>query len=286
MRPKRAASTAALGPFLEAAHAKYAHDALIPTDPIQVPYRYARTADREVAAFIAAGLSFGSVPTILRAADRAMAPLGPRPAERLAEMSPSDYGSAAHGFNHRWIFADDLAALYGMLGGALRDHGGLEPLFAAGMSPDASDVRPGIAALNAGLARYLSADQSARRGTRYFLSSAQGPGAAKRLHMFTRWMVRDADVDLGLWRAAKPSQLIVPLDTHVARISRYVGLTTRKTPDLRMALEITQNLRQVDAADPIRFDFALSRLGILGDCPRKRDTARCATCPLFAVCRL
>ena len=286
MRRKRAKRAAKLAPFLEAAHAKYARSELITSDPLQVPYRYSRADDREIAAFVAAGLSFGSVPTILRACDRAMAPLGPRPAERLREMSGVERDEAAHGFNHRWIFAEDLSALYAMLGGALRDHGGLEPLFAKGMSAGDEDVRSGLASLGEGLARYLSPRQAARRGTRYFISSAHGPGAAKRLHMFLRWVVRGGDVDMGLWRSATPAQLIVPLDTHVARISGYIGLTTRKTAGLRMALEITENLRRVDPADPVRFDFALSRLGILGDCPRRRCASQCACCPLFDVCRL
>jgi uncharacterized protein (TIGR02757 family) len=279
MRPK-------LDHFLEVAYGQYARAELIASDPLQVPYRYTRSVDKEVAAFIAAGMSFGSVPTILRAADTALAPLGEQPADRLMEMTARDCAHAAAGFNHRWIFAEDLAALYQMLGGALREAGALEPLFADGMTDAAEDVRPGLAALNLALGRHLSPAQSERRGTRYFLSSAHGPGAAKRLHMFTRWMVRTGDVDMGLWGAAKPHQLIVPLDTHVGRIARYIGLTSLKSPGLAMALDITRSLRQVDAEDPVRFDFVLSRLGILGACPRKRSAVHCQSCALFAVCRL
>ena len=275
-----------LGHFLEVAYTQYARPELIASDPLQVPYRYTRRVDKEVAAFIAAWLSFGSVPTILRAADTALAPLGERPAERLLEMKREDCEQAAKGFNHRWIFAEDMAAVYQMLGGALKEAGGLEPLFAAGMTSDAEDVRPGLAALNQALGRHLSEAQAARRGTRYFLSSANGPGAAKRLHMFTRWMVRSGDVDMGLWSSAKAHQLIVPLDTHVGRIARYIGLTSLKSPGLAMALDITRSLRRVDVEDPVRFDFVLSRLGILGACPRKRRATHCKTCALFSVCRL
>ena len=110
-----------LGHFLEMAYAQYARAELIASDPLQVPYRYTRKVDKEVAAFIAAGLSFGSVPTILRAADTALAPLGEQPAARLMAMTPRDCAAAAEGFNHRWIFADDMAAVYQMLGGNLRE---------------------------------------------------------------------------------------------------------------------------------------------------------------------
>ena len=198
-------------------------------------------------------------------------------------MNPRERRAAAAGFNHRWIFADDLEALYQALGSALRDHGGLEPLFRRGMTAGSEDVRPGLQSLVSGLEAYLDPTQRARRGTRYFLSSPSGPGAAKRLHMFMRWMVRDVDVDLGLWRSARPSQLIIPLDTHVGQVARILRLTKRKSPGLGMALEITQNLRRIDPNDPVRFDFALSRLGILGKCPHGRVIYRCPECAPFPV---
>jgi uncharacterized protein (TIGR02757 family) len=102
--------------------------------------------------------------------------------------------------------------------------------------------------------------------------------------MFLRWMVRRDWPDLGLWARCSPADLVIPLDTHVARISRYIGLSARSTPDGRMALEITAALRRIDPLDPLRFDFALSHLGILGDCPGLRQPS-CTPCPLYTVCR-
>jgi uncharacterized protein (TIGR02757 family) len=100
-------------------------------------------------------------------------------------------------------------------------------------------------------------------------------------------MVRPDDgVDLGLFAPVRPAQLVVPLDTHVSRISRYLGLTDRRTVDWKMAVEVTEGLRRWDRADPVRFDFALSRLGILDACPRRVDPVRCEACSLVSVCRL
>ena len=272
-----------LGPYLEEAYRAYARPELIESDPLQLPYRYESVADREVVAFIAAGLSFGSVASILRSAEVALSQLGPSPAQRLQEMSAKERRACTRGFNHRWIFADDLEALFQMLGAALRERGGLEPLFAEGMEEGALDVRPGLSSLVGALEGYLTKSQRGRRGTRYFLSSPTGPGAAKRLHMFTRWMVRSGDVDLGLWSSAKPSQLIIPLDTHVGQVARILKLTKRKSPGLGMALEITENLRRIDPEDPVRFDFAISRLGILGKCPHRRVIYRCKECAPFPL---
>lgn len=273
-----------LAAALEAVYARYSRDALVQTDPLDLVVAYPDAADREVVGFIAAGLSFGGVGIIQASIRRALAPLGPHPALALRELSPRDATRFAAGFNHRWVFAEDLANLYIMISRALADAGGLEPLFAAGMSEGADDVRPGAASLVRELSSRLDPAARARRGTRTFLSDPEGQSASKRLHMYLRWMVRYRDVDLGLWRSAQPSQLLMPLDTHIARIAGYLGFSTRKTAGLAMVLDITRALRQVDPTDPIRFDFALCRLGILDDCPVRLDAACCARCPLPPVC--
>jgi uncharacterized protein (TIGR02757 family) len=109
----------------------------------------------------------------------------------------------------------------------------------------------------------------------------------KRVNLFLRWMIRPDDgIDLGLWEPVRPAQLVIPLDTHVSRISRYLGLTDRRTVDWKMAVEVTRTLRGLDGDDPVRFDFALSRLGILDLCPRRVDPERCRACSLVSVCRL
>ena len=93
-------------------------------------------------------------------------------------------------------------------------------------------------------------------------------------------------VELPGLRLGSRTELLVPVDTHLARISRYIGLTRRRTPGWKMTEEITSSLRQLDPADPVRYDFALSRLGILDSCPRRRDLAKCAACMIQKVCLL
>ena len=263
-RPSRKAR-AALARFLHETYARYNTSVLTEFDPIVWPRRFSSKADQEIAGYIAASLAFGNVTSILASCERAISNLGPRPSERLQGATDKDLEGWSQGFNHRWIFAGDLLNLYRMLRQAMREHGGLEPLFAAGMRAESIDVRDGAEALVQGLGEYLPLEERGRRGTRYMLPQTRGPGAAKRMHMFLRWMIRQDNVDLGIWGSARPSQLLMPLDTHVARISRDLGMTTRKTAGLAMVLDITERLREVDADDPIRFDFALSRLGILRD---------------------
>jgi hypothetical protein len=97
---------------------------------------------------------------------------------------------------------------------------------------------------------------------------------------------RDDGLDRGIWKSVDPSDLVVPVDTHVARIARNLGLSSRKTADWRMAQEITASLRAIDPADPTRFDFALCRLGILEECPTRLDWEKCLACELRPACRL
>jgi len=125
-----------------------------------------------------------------------------------------------------------------------------------------------------------------RRGLQHLCPDPALPGACKRWNLYLRWMVRGPDgIDLGLWRGVPASALVVPLDTHLFRIARYLGLTDRRDASWRTAAEITASLAAVDAADPVRFDFALCHLGMSGACPPRRRADRCAACPLRPVCR-
>ena len=122
--------------------------------------------------------------------------------------------------------------------------------------------------------------------TRHLLPDAAGPGAAKRWNLYLRWMVRGPDaVDLGAWPGLPRAALLMPLDTHIHRVARRLGLTGRSDAGWRTAEEITAALRLVDAADPVRYDFALCHLGMCGACPARLTPAHCAACPLVSACR-
>jgi hypothetical protein len=114
-----------------------------------------------------------------------------------------------------------------------------------------------------------------------FLPSPRGSSPCKRINMFLRWMVRDADVDFGLWRGVLKDDLIIPLDVHIQRIARCLGFTNRKSNDWKAAQEITASLRRLDAKDPLKYDFALAHHGISGRCRAIRDAAECAGCAFF-----
>lgn len=252
-------------------------------DPISVPLAYPAAMDREVAAFVAAHLAYGRVDPMIRAVRGALAPLGAAPASWLRERSEAQIRRSLEGpladWSWRFHTAADLASwLVAWKRLDAESRSGLEPhlLPAPGEEPDATLSR---------LVQRLRAELPASYGSRFSLPDPLEGAACKRWRMFLRWMVRPGWPDLGLWSRYPASALIIPLDTHVARVSRFIGLTRRATPDGKMAREITEALRRLDAADPLRYDFALSHLGILGDCPGVRHRSTCAACPLYSVCR-
>src|SRR5208282_3382697 len=178
------------------------------------------------------------------------------------------------GFVYRFNLGTDVAVLLLGAGRLLRERGSLEPWVAEPLARGES--------LHAALTHFARALRDVPLRP---LAAALGP--PKRLNMFLRWMVRGPDeVDLGLWKAIPASALVIPLDTHIGRISRRLGLTRRKDLSWRTALEITSSLRRIDAADPVRFDFPLCHHGMSGVCSPRARAEACAGCELHSVCRV
>ncbi len=257
------------------------------SDPLGHVHRYRRKADREAAAFIAAALAFGNARAVRSSLLRVLGRLGGRPAEVLRDFRIEEGADLFEGIVHRWIGPADLARFAHTVGAALREHGSLEAAFMPGYSAGAETLQEALAAFRHRLIALAPAGGGEKRGgLGYLLPDPSGQSACKRFHLFLKWMIRPADgVDLGLWRTPRPAQLIIPLDTHIARIGRLLGLTDRRTPGRRMAEEITASLRLLNPADPAGYDFAISRLGILGRCPSRPDERLCAECPLQDICR-
>lgn len=252
------------------------------SDPIELVHGYEDPIDREVVAYLAAALAFGRVGSLVPKARALLDGLGPRPAQRLA----AERVRAPRGWVHRWISARDVDWLYEAVGRALREDGSLLASARAAQPEEADDLLPAMAGLAARL-RGAALGSVDTQGKQWLAPKADGSGAAKRLCLLFRWLVRPDDgVDFGLWSELGAHRLTVALDTHVARIGRYVGLTERRSPGWAMAREITDNLRRIDPEDPTRFDFALSHLGIMGACPRRRRPSTCAGCDLLRACRL
>ena len=258
------------------------------SDPVHIVRRYRDPEDREIVGFCAAGLAFGRVASVLNSIESLLEVMGPRPAAFVRDFDPDKGRVRLAPLVHRWIRGNDLAALLIILQRMLREYGSIERFFLKGDDPSSPDVG---AALDAFSTRALETDVRPaygrlpkRPGVCYFFPRPSAGSACKRLNLFLRWMVRKDVVDLGVWKGLSPARLIVPLDTHVIRLGQCLRLTRYQSPGWKMAAEITASLRDIDAEDPVRYDFSLCHVGMMNACGFNR-AQKDSQCPLRGVCR-
>ncbi len=246
-------------------------------DPIAFPERYPGSVNREIVALIAASFAFGKVPEILKAIEKVLDPLGPMPANTLRTMKERELKELYSDFNYRFVRPEGLVAFFT----------GIRRILLTSGRPGALVTKGNPLETANNLYRQLmkgSGNRAALHRSNLLADPKRG-GPAKRWMLFLRWMVREKAPDFGIWKhLIPPSELIIPLDTHVLRISRYLGFTGRRSPSMRAAMEITRCLAELDPADPLRFDYAIAHLGIDGICPREQKSRHCEICPLQEVC--
>lgn len=291
-----APATRRLRAALEALEAGTDPEARLAADPLGFVHRYDRAADQEVAAVFAAGLAYGRVagfrPTIQAILDHADLRGGPR--AWLRSLDARDDAALAR-LNHRWTRGTDLARMAHALAQVLDERGRLGAIAEAADDPSAPTLAPALEAVVQAL-RHAAATQAGApfatlpRGFRYLLPAPSGGSACKRWCMLLRWMVRPpgtgaSGVDLGIWDL-DPARLVMPLDTHVRRLSWFTGLTDRRDASWRTAVAITDALRALDPDDPLRHDFALAHLGISGACQSQFVRDICGECSLASICRV
>jgi len=258
----------ALAPQMEAIYRKYHHRQYVYPDPLAALYGVEDPRDQEVVGLIAAALAFGNVKTILGSIEKVLREF-PHPGRMLPEMARRELVRRCRGFRHRYVGERELAALLLGIQAVLRAHGGLGACFQARLDAEDATVLPALTA-------WVAEIQAASGLTQNYLLPDPARGSAcKRLLMYLRWMVRHDVIDLGLWSKVGMRRLLIPMDTHMHRLALGIGLTQRKQADLRAAQEVTAALATIDPADPTRFDFSLTRLGIRRDSDLPDFLERC-----------
>lgn len=226
-------------------------------DPVQFPRLFSRQQDVEIVALLSAVMAWGRRPMILRDCTRLMELMEYQPYAYLRE---GDWESLPDTLNlHRTMFASHLKYMLRGLRRIYARHTSLEALCAAVVPPGAKSAPW----LFGEALRRICADENGGKACVECIPSRMDKTALKRINMALRWLVRDDGiVDMGLWKALRPSQLYIPLDVHVANVSRSLGLLTRRSNDRAAAEQLTAALRRYDSADPVKYDFALFGLGI------------------------
>jgi len=270
--------------ILDHLYAKYNRRVLIPPDPLQFVYHYAKTADQEIVALLASGLAYGRVEQIARSLRDLFARMGTSPGDFVRSFRTA-HRRHLRDFKHRFTSGDDVADLMEVLAWAILQGGSLEAFFLRGYSPSDQTIVTGLDRFCSSLLDRFASQHDGRigPGLQYLLTRPAAGSACKRLNLFLRWMVRKDDVDLGLWKAVDRRKLIVPMDTHMRRLCRILGLYDRKTVSLSTAIQVTGRFAQIEPDDPVKYDFALSRIGILEDCTG-RQRPQCQDCELRPFC--
>ncbi|HEX3583637.1 MAG TPA: TIGR02757 family protein, partial [Thermoanaerobaculia bacterium] len=271
----------------------------IEPDPLQVVHRFSHPRDQEIAGLIAAAFAYGRASIVVANAGTVLARMKPSPYEYLVKFDRGEAMARFAGFAHRFQKTRELVDLLEKMAYVIRDHGSLGEAFRACYDENDGDIGPALTRFVAmivaeprpspGASRHpLPRERECTVSTKaleYLLPSPARGSACKRMNLFLRWMVRRTSPDLGIWTFVDPAKLLMPVDTHIHRIATFLGLNSRKSADWKAARQITDALARFDPADPVRYDFALCRLGILDLCSRKRRKENCDVCLLRDACR-
>ncbi|MFA7236429.1 MAG: TIGR02757 family protein [Phycisphaeraceae bacterium] len=248
---------------LDALYRRFHHRRFVHTDPLQLLYLYDAPADREIVGLVAALLAYGNVKAILTGTRNALLPLNPRPHLFLLEHSPDQIRRCFADFRYRVTPGSQLAGLLIAVRTQLLQHGSLHHAFARHLRSDHETVLPAAGSWVDELADASGGVGGAGAPLDHLLPHPARGSACKRLMLYLRWMVRNDRVDVGSWSDVSPALLVAPVDTHLFAMARRFNWTQRKQANLATALEITTALRRFAPRDPLRYDFALTRPGIM-----------------------
>ncbi|HEX4373937.1 MAG TPA: TIGR02757 family protein [Puia sp.] len=246
--------------FLDKKVDEYDQPFFIKDDPISIPHQFSKKQDIEIAGFFTAIFSWGNRTTIIKKSKELMSLMDNAPHDFCLNHKPSSLKKLLH-FKHRTFNATDLLYFIEFLKFHYSKNNSLETAFTKWMNIKDETIESALS----GFYNYFFSLDDAPHRTRKHIASPEKNSSCKRLSMFLRWMVRrdNHGVDFGIWKNISPSQLICPVDLHVARVARRFGLITRKQTDWQTALELTSHLRKLDENDPVKYDLALFALGVL-----------------------
>lgn len=245
--------------FLDGKVEQYNQQNFIKDDPISIPHQFTKKQDIEIMALWASLLAWGQRKTIINKCHDLLERMDNAPYDFIINHKDEDLKKML-GFKHRTFNEEDTLYFIQFFKNHYQQHDSLEQAFTRSMSPEDDTIENALI----GFREYFFSLDDAPKRTQKHVATPARKSACKRLCMFLRWMVRDDNngVDFGIWKTIKPSQLICPLDVHVDRVGRKLNLLARKQTDWQATLELTNNLKEFDTNDPVKYDFALFGLGL------------------------
>lgn len=248
--------SAALKKFLDKKADEYNQPSFIASDPISIPHRFCKKQDIEIAGFFAATFAWGNRTTIIQKSTELLGLMDDAPHQFCVQHTDKDLKKML-AFKHRTFNTTDLLYFIAFFKQHYLKYKSLETAF--------TKHGDTVEKMLAGFHHYFFSVEDAPERTKKHVATPERKSTCKRLNMFLRWMVRQDDkgVDFGIWKNISPAQLICPVDLHVERVAKKLGILTGKQNDWQTAVELTDYLRTLDAADPVKYDFALFGLGAM-----------------------
>lgn len=231
-------------------------------DPLIFPHKYTNELDIEISAFISSIFAYGNMTQILNSLNKIHLILGERPSEFLINFDPKKQIKLFKNFRHRFFTNEDILKLFLIIKFILKEYSSIKHLFLLYYFEHDKNLKNSLSFFSDNLKSISNNISKNSNGIKFMFPNPISGSACKRMNLFLRWMVRKDGLDFGIWSEIRKDQLIIPVDTHIAKISKQIKLTRKKNVSWQMAEEITENLKRFDPNDPVKYDFAISHIGI------------------------
>jgi uncharacterized protein (TIGR02757 family) len=245
--------------ILEKAHEDFMINNEISADALEPALKFQDPMDKEFASFLCSILAYGKIVQVKRNIHRVLDPMGDRPVQWLKDQTENDLKKLLKDWKHRFNDSHDMLIMLSILKNIYLNHGSIEKFLKPSQYSTTSELLFGI---RENFYSLIPKNKKPKNSFHFFIPDPKLGSASKRMNLYLKWMVRDTEPDLGLWKTFSKNKLIVPLDTHVFKQAKSLQITNRNVADLQTAIEITEFLKRMDADDPTRFDFALCHLSI------------------------
>jgi uncharacterized protein (TIGR02757 family) len=258
------------------------------SDPIHIVHRYQKPEEVELAGFISSTLAFGKIELFGLVVEKILGFGKGNLKQFILDFNPAKDQKLFNKVYYRIWKEEDLVCLIVALKNLLIRFGTLENLFITLNNPNDDHYETAMIGFSREFFRFnpspIYGINQFPKSVKIFVPSPSAGSACKRFSLFLRWMIRKDDLDLGIWNRLSPAKLIIPLDTHIHKMARFLKLTRLNTPGWKMAKEITASLREIDPEDPLKFDFPLCHFSIQKLCPSVDRSNPCALCSLRKRC--
>jgi uncharacterized protein (TIGR02757 family) len=246
-------------------HYKAFDKSQISPDPLQFLHLFSKEEDIEAMGFIASIFAYGNVKQIINTLDKILIISNFKPYDFVLNFGKTQSKIKLKGLKHRFYTDEDIQNLFSSLNNIYKQKDSLKNLFIENFYNEEQNIKNGLSLFSKSFIEEIKKRTKVKKvspGVRFMFPLPELGSACKRMNLFLRWMVRKDGLDFGLWDGIHPDKLVIPVDTHIARICKTLQLTTYKNVSWKMAEEITENLKKFDPVDPVKYDFAICHIGM------------------------